>query len=218
MKKVLNSPKASGLEAVNLAVSYLKSRLALLLLALLCAAFGFISLGAYIVLAERSNLVPYLVTVDRQGVVLHQGTLNAHREVPPAAVAAVLSRFVQDVRRVSSDSQMQTAAITSAYSHIRDGSQAKVELDQYFRSSNPFERGRRERVDVIIANVIAQTGSTYQIDWVEKKSVEQVSSSRSMRALISYTLGPVDDLSADNLLLNPLGIYVEDFVVSEVII
>lgn len=206
-----------GMTAINLAWSYLRSRLLLLVLAFICAAFGFVCLGALIVQSGRSNLVPYLVTVDKQGVVLNQGTLSPHPEVPQAAVASVLCRFVQDVRMISSDAALQTEAITAAYSHILEGSQAKTELDSYYRSINPFELGQREQVNITISNVIAQTGSTYQIDWLERRVGKNNRSERSMRALISYELGPVDGLNAQGLLLNPLGIYVKDFVVSEVI-
>ncbi len=219
MKKQLkHQSAASSAGAVNLLVRYLQGRLALLLLALCAAAFGFISLGAFIVQSERSSLVPYLVTVDKQGVVLHQGKLDPHPEIPRQVIAATLCDFVQHVRAVSSDPTVQRAAITAAYAQVREGSAAQRELDSFFRTHNPFSRGEKERVQVVISNVIAQNGSTYQIDWQERSLSELAESSRAMRALISYETAGTSGISPENLLLNPLGIFVSDFVISDLLV
>ncbi len=219
MKKV-HKPEspAAGAGAVNLLLTHLKGRIALLLTAFIGAAFGFVSLGAYIVQSQRSELVPYLVTVDKQGVVLNQGPIQAQTDIPEAAVASALCSFVSNVRRVSSDDGAQRAAITAVYSHIKDGTPAQAELDRFYNQQNPFERGRKERVEAVISNVIAQAGSTYQIDWQERVTGEMSSRVTNMRALISYEVSGSRGLSPEDLLLNPLGIYVTDFVVSPLLV
>ncbi len=217
-KSLKSTAIAHGVGAVNLTCTYLKSRLALLLLALLGAAFGFISLGAFIVQSERSQLVPYLVTVDKQGVVLHQGKLDSKVEVPSAVIASALCGFITNLRQVSSDGAVQRAAITAVYSHLQEGSQAQQEIDKFYRRENPFERGQKERVAVEIANVIAQSGQTYQIDWQERVQGKLNTRQLRMRALISYEVAGAAGLNAETIILNPLGIFVSDVVISQVLI
>ncbi len=217
-KQLKQAQLMRGVGAVNLTIAYLKNRLALVLLALLGASFGFICLGAFIWQSSRSQLVPYVVSVDKQGVVLNQGPLDSDVTVPPQVVAATLCSFITNLRQVSVDAAMQRAAITAVYSHIQEGSMAQQEVDKFYQTDNPFARGEKERVTVEIANVIAHSGQSYQIDWQERVEGKLSVSERKMRALISYEVLGGQDLEAQNLILNPLGIYVSDFVISQVLV
>lgn len=209
--------KNAGLYGLNLAARYLKNRLALLLCALCCGAFGFVSLGAYIVRSQQSALVPYLVEVDSHGVVLGGQVLQAQPQIPQTIVAAVICQFVRDLRLVTPDNTLQSNAINAVYSHIRSGDAAQKQLDAFYQSSNPFEKSAGSRTEVLISSVIAQSDKTYQVDWVERTTGELDSTSKNMRALVSYSISPLRRPDAQTLLLNPAGIYIKDFTVTEII-
>ncbi len=202
---------------LNLASRFLKERLVFIIIALMGGAFGFIALGAYICLSSSVRVIPYLVTVDSHGVVLSKGEATRASSVPGAVVAAQLGDFVKNMRQISSDQALQKQAILQTYSYVKDGEKAQTQLDRYYRSLNPFEIMKKKRVEVELNNVIAQGPSTYQIDWTEFITQGSFRREQKMRALISYRIDDEVPQDAQALLLNPLSIYVVDFVLSEVI-
>ncbi len=214
-KKIVRSIR--GLEAVSLASRVLKGRALLVAFAFMGASFGFFSLSAYIRQVERTHIIPYLVTVDSHGVVLAGGTLAPSPEVPMEVIAATLAGFIKDFRQISSDQMIQKQAILKVYSHVKDGSSSQQKLDAFYKKVNPFDEGQKKRIEVQIANVIAQQGQAMQIDWNERTITGGRSVDKKQRALVSYQIENITNPDAQKLLLNPLSIYVTDFEISEVI-
>ncbi len=205
----------TGLTAQSAALRRLRSSYALLALALICAALAFIALGAYIRESGRSRVVPYLVTVDRQGVVLGKGIVSEASHLPQSVIAATLCSFIQNLRLVTPDRELQRGAVLEVYSHVQDDSKACRKLNDFYREHNPFAADTN--VSVQMNNVISQSERTLQLDWTELHSGERRSKTLHYRALISFSCsGSVPD-DPKLMLKNPLGIYIDDFVISEVL-
>ena len=62
-----------------------------------------------------------------------------------------------------------------------------------------------------------QTDETYQIDWLEKTYDKKgiLLYIKEFRALVTVFLSPIDVESVDQLIENPLGIYIRDYNISE---
>ena len=62
-----------------------------------------------------------------------------------------------------------------------------------------------------------QTDETYQIDWLEKTYDKKgiLLNVKEFRALVTVFLSHIDVESVDQLIDNPLGIYIRDYNISE---
>lgn len=217
MQKKIALKKIHGLAGISLASQVLKGRAITLAFAFMGCAFGFFCLSAYVQQVNRTHIIPYLVTVDSHGVVLSQGEVDPSFEVPQEVVAATLANFISNLRQVSSDPNAQKEAILKVYAHVKDGDEAQKRLDEHYKTHNPFEEGKKKRVEVRISNVLAQSPQALQIDWHEKTITNLQSKEKKLRAQVFFKVEKVQDLEAQKLLLNPLSIYVTDFVISEII-
>lgn len=259
----LHLTKSLGLKRSEVMLNSLRQHLSWVLLSFGSLALAFICLAALIAQSQRPALQPYVVTVDRHGVVLNRGLLPPTTEaLTPALVAAQLSDFVRHVRMVTPDKTLQRQLMTRAYALVAPGSKVFLDLDAYFNAHNPLSPRAPYAVSVDILNVIATGEHTVQIDWrevsqsafspteqrraeaaagatgnttakaqapgaahtrAEAQSVRPQSYERTMRALISFkqgnalTSGQVEGAER-LLLLNPLGLIVTEFVVSDVIV
>lgn len=227
----LSLSKTLGLKRSEVMLNGLRSHLTWVLFSFGSLALSFFCLAALIAQSSRPALQPYVVTVDRQGVVLNRGPLTpASEALTPALIAAELSDFVRNVRMVTPDKTLQRELMTKAYALVAPNSKVFFDLDAYFNAHNPLSNKAPYAVSVDILNVIATGEHTLQIDWREQShagaadstiSAPAESYERTMRALVSFeqdsalTQGTAEG-SERLLLLNPLGLIVTEFVVSDV--
>lgn len=227
----LSLSKTLGLKRSEVMLNGLRSHLTWVLFSFGSLALSFFCLAALIAQSSRPALQPYVVTVDRQGVVLNRGPLTpASEALTPALVAAELSEFVRNVRMVTPDKTLQRELMTKAYALVAPNSKVFFDLDAYFNAHNPLSNKAPYAVTVDILNVIATGEHTVQIDWREQShagaadtmvSAPEEGYERTMRALVSFeqdsalTQGTAEG-SERLLLLNPLGLIVTEFVVSDV--
>ena len=227
----LSLNKTLGLKRSEVMLNGLRAHLTWALFSFGSLALSFFCLAALIAQSGRPALQPYVVTVDRQGVVLNRGPLTpASEALSPALVAAELADFVRNVRMVTPDKTLQRELMTKAYALVAPNSKVFFDLDAYFNAHNPLSNKAPYAVSVDILNVIATGEHTLQIDWREQSHAgaadtaltrPDASYERTMRALVSYeqdsalTQGSAEG-SERLLLLNPLGLIVTEFVVSDV--
>ena len=165
-------------------------------------AFGFISRCAYINLASKTRIVPYVITVDRTGAVISRDDLKPEKTIPEAALASDLASFISDLRTVTEDSNLRARAVRRVYSRLRDGTQAMDAVEKYYLSMRSEEPGAQ--TDVCIENIIRVSDDSFQIDWSEKADGNET----LMRSHLTYAVAPSDGSSLDALRLNPLGVRV----------
>lgn len=194
----------------------LHGSMVLLIMALTSMSFSLIMLATVFYQSENARKIPYIVTLDRHGVVMGHGPVSPAAAVPETAIAATLSDFISELLLITADRELQTASIYSVYAHLPPGSQIEAQVRRFYESGNPFDLAVRGTRSVQMENVIRQSPRTWQIDFSEVSRSELATHTRRRRALVSYELGAVPD-SPEVLLRNPLGIYVSDFVISEVL-
>ena len=171
-----------------------------------------------IVLDFRSQTVPYVVALDSVG-----GTIPA---VPAQQVAvkdvrlqaASVFRWLTDVRSVVTDPVVQRKMVDEAYAMTATNSAASNVLTEWYQSASPFERLRKETVDVNVESVVEQSSKSYEVVWNETTrdlTGRQWSAPHHYRAIVGITTEPVQD--ARQALINPLGLFVVNMSWGEIV-
>ena len=228
--KTQEKPKKNGVNPwLNAKVQYRDNFQAMssskLWMQVIAVASVLLMLGAMAVAlstANRSNYIPYVVAVDDHGVAIASGLARQTNKADEKVIVATLAEFITNARSVTVDVAMLRRAIYSCYAHVIKGEIAREKLDEWFSGNsgvkNPFERASESLVQVSIQSVVAQTPSTYQIDWIEierDRQGKKLKPDLSMRALVTWQYGPQKQ-GIDEITFNPLGIYIKDFNWSEV--
>ena len=172
--------------------------------------------------ANRSSYIPYVVAVDEHGVALASGLATQVTKADEKVIVATLADFITNARTVTVDVALIRRAIFSCYAHIIKEDPAREKIDEWFSGQTgvktPFERAAESLVQVSIKSVVAQTPTTYQVDWVEierDRNGKRVKEDKKMRAIVTWGYGPQKQ-SVDEITFNPMAIYIKDFNWSEV--
>ena len=138
------------------------------------------------------------------------------------AIISTLAEFITNARSVTVDTAVIRRAIYNCYAHVMKNDEAKEKLDKWFSGNsgvkNPFERASESLVRISIQSVVAQTPNNYQINWIEgtyDRQGKKIKPDLSMRGMVTWEYGPEKE-NLDEIIFNPLGIYIKDFNWSEV--
>ena len=208
------STNAKGLENIDIAKESLKKEIMPLFTALIASAFGLISLAALIYLQiYKQQVIPYIVTVDRQGAILTSGALNAAKGIPEEIIAATSCDFVEKIRTNTLDNDLKRKNIEFIYAHTKNKSQALAFIDDFYK--NNFKKIQDIKTSVQFQNLIRISKNTFQIDWIETLYLKKGEIKKKMRGLITYELIHISHRSLSSLKVNPLGIFVSEIRISE---
>ncbi len=202
-----------GIEKVCIANKALRGNLALLLLLCFSLATSFFFMGAYVYSNSQSQLIPYIVTVDSHGIVVSSDIVDSKFQVPRQALIATLGDFVQCLRQISTDKQMQKQSIYKVYSHVKDKNLAD-KLDSIYRQDNPFELMQKGFKQITIDSIILNSNNSATVTFIEQSNFDGQESIKHMQANLIFEINQV---SKDKQIIknNPLGIYVKALVINE---
>ena len=198
--------------------SVVSSRQTWQLLGVLSLLIALAGIGGVIHIGSQSKFVPYVVEVDKLGqpvaVAPAQQAAAADQRVMRASVAS----FISDARLVTPDIALQRKAIYRLYSMLSANDAATAKTNEWMNGtdeSSPMKRATKETVSTEIISALPQTADTWQVDWTEtvrdRQGVLKAPPVR-MRALITvYTIAATPQTTVEQLLNNPLGIYVRDY-------
>lgn len=133
-------------------------------------AFGALALAAVVMgddirARSRATVTPYVVEVDRTGVVQAVGPATVDYQPSDAQIAFFLARFVQSVRALSIDPVVVRQAWLDAYDAIT--SHAKPVLDAYAQGADPFAHIGRRAITVDVTSVVRASERSFRIAWIE---------------------------------------------------
>jgi type IV secretion system protein VirB5 len=188
-------------------------RFAAMLALLVAFAEAVVILGV----ATRPKTVPYVVAVDSLGRVVASGAVERSSPVDQRMKETALSRWMQDLRGVTSDGLAQRRAIDRVYGMIGSGTVAQTLVTEFYRANQPFDRANKETVQVDVNMILPTTEQTYEIDWTEtaRDPSGGVVSVGRWKAILTIVVNPSSD---ENVLqLNPFGIYVMNVSWSKVV-
>ena len=126
-------------------------------------------------------------------------------------VRSTLAAFVTNFRSVTPDAVVQKQYIDRTYALLRTADPATEKVNNWFRSSSPFDKAKTATVAIEVNNVVPLSSQSFQIDWTEyerdRKGKEVAT--RRFRGIANVVLIPPQDESV--IRLNPIGLYLKDF-------
>jgi type IV secretion system protein VirB5 len=165
-------------------------------------------------LAAQPKLVPHIVTVDKLGQPTYLGPLEraSLRDFKPSTPSLHyhLRRFITDTREISSDAAILKRNWIDAYKLVTPS--GANQLNAFVHDNNPFEQMKAQIRITLQTNVIVQiTQDTWQVDWTETTWDDHgyPTATAVWRGTFHIVLRVPE--SADELALNPLGLYIDEF-------
>lgn len=191
------------------------SRLGWMVVGLFSLCIALASVAGVIWIGSQSKFIPYIVKVDKAGTAIGAGVADEAPAATARVKQALVAGFIEQSRLVSVDWTLQRKALDCVTALIRQGDPSGQKLSEFWNSpgGNPFERAKKEIVDISITSVIQASQATWEVEWIETKRgrdgglIERV----PMRALVTLAEDPSQIESQAQMLRNPLGIFVQDF-------
>ena len=193
---IFNSKNAYNARISELFSKYRFLQLISIISLLICV----ISIAGVIHIGSQSKFVPYIVEVNKLG-------------------ETVVVAFIKTLRTVSVDPALQRNFIFETYHSLQRGDPAINKANVFYKdkATNPFELGKKINREVEIVSLLEMTPNTYQLDWKEKTYDKSgvLLYIKGYRALVTVYLIPTAVESIEDLIKNPLGIYIKDYSISE---
>lgn len=189
------------------------------LLAILSLLICLVAISGIIYIGSQSKFIPYIVEVNKLGETIVVGRTQTGTIKDPRIIRAKVANFIDTLRLVSIDPALQRNYIYKTYESLRRGDPAFEKANNFYQDekTNPFKLGKNISRNIEIKSLNRQTDETYQIDWIEKTYDKKgiLLYIKEYRALVTVFLSPVNVESVNQLLQNPLGIYIKDYNISE---
>lgn len=185
------------------------------LLIALAAVGGVISIGS------QSKFIPLVFQQDASGNTLSVTRADTRFDARLEDYRTTAARFIEELRLVSADVELQKKAIFQVYSHLNNNDAALTKVQEFYsgkQNLNPFERAAHEIVSIEIRSVLQETDESWQVVWIETvrgRDGELKEKPFTMKAIVTlYQNHDIKGASNQVLLKNPHSLYVRDFNLS----
>ncbi|MEF1245577.1 type IV secretion system protein, partial [Vibrio campbellii] len=160
----------------------------------------------------QSKIEPYVIGVKNGEEVVGVASVQ---KLPTSQLEALkvndLERFVEDIRSVYLDVEVEDKAVRRAYARLVPNSPAQTQISQAFKEENPFERAARELVKVDIKSTLPLSDNTWQMEWVETITDRQGNVLDTPRFKATITTQTVQPKNKAEMNQNPLGLWIATF-------
>lgn len=191
--------------------SYIAQAYAWRLTAIIALIIAALATGGMVMIASKSQVVPYVIKVDKLGTAVAVERADRAEEPDEAVIVAQLARWVSAVRSVYVDASAQRTLVREGYAMINRNGGAFGALNDYMRINNPFERARTETVAVEVESVLPISDDSWRLEWredVRGRDGAQISSNQ-YQATVNISFNPPGDEAT--LRINPSGLYINAF-------
>lgn len=204
----------------------LRQRQYWVLAALASLAINGILTLAFIGLASRARITPYIVEVNRHGTPVAFGPAERIKTVDDRIVMGEISRFIVRLRTVSSDPGILEALFSEAYAYLAEREPAaKLYLDAYFLKNDPRVLARSYLRSVDVESVFRMPESlqgkrgrsTWRVRWSERYLPVGIGGSpheEEWEGFVTVKIDPPED--EERLYRNPVGIYITQITWAQV--
>lgn len=162
-------------------------------------------------MGTQNKLIPYIIEVDKLGNIQKVGMVQNTNLKNPNVVKSSLNTFVYSWRTVWGEPEIQKKFILDAYNYVKPQSPAFMQINDFYKNNNPFERGTKERVHVKIKSIVSQNINTWQVEWEEETKTPNQEKLSSVTWKGLFTIEQIEPTTEEEIRKNPLGIFVVDF-------
>lgn len=161
--------------------------------------------------ATTSSIDTYVVEVDKLGRAVVVGRPGNAKDLSEAELSAAFKEFVENARSVYSDRHAQTKAITKAYAFVNANGAAFKVLSEFHGKGDPYQRAETETVEIEVNSAILVSGRTWKVEWMERVRGRDGNEKSYLPYEMTVTFTHTLPREVKDLLVNPRGIYIEDF-------
>jgi type IV secretion system protein VirB5 len=158
--------------------------------------------------------VPYVIERDRLGDEVTVGLANRAMPIDPRTIQAEVSRWVHDVRTVSTDMQDERSFIYEAFDHTDKNGPATNELSQWFKDNVPWVRAKENIVTVEILSALPMDQNvwhTWRVDWRENTLTRSGVLQQSHVWEVILTVSVIPPRTETEVRKNHAGVFIENF-------
>jgi len=180
--------------------------------ALIALLIAMISIGGLVTLGASTKVVPYVAVIDELGNPLATGMAKVSGTTDPRVVRAVVGDFFRNFRSVTTDGYAQKERIRRTYAMLSSQDPSYRVLNEHYSSPqwDPFERAKKVTVSVDLSLILPLSKNTYRVEWTELERDRSGQVMNSDRYQANLTLKQNEELSGQEMLENPLGLYVTE--------
>jgi type IV secretory pathway TrbF-like protein len=160
--------------------------------------------------ATTTQFAPYIISVGKDGAPVSAQIAEQGSPVTEKIIHAQLAHWTSDARSVVADGVLQRARIAGVYDLLAGGSPARATVDAYYQSpdTSPVQRAAKESDYVNVDQVLPLGNQTYVVQWTETKRGLDGKVTATQHWESSVTVAFSTPTSTDQLLRNPLGMYI----------
>ena len=183
-----------------------------LVMLICCAACVF----AVINTASKVTVVPYIVQVDQHGYQIAVEPVKP-ANVDSRLIISAVARYVWSIKTVFNDAEAQLYLMNFVYNSTPATTAAEIKYQDYYRKNNPMDAmATRTSVHTIVNSVLPLSERTWQAEWTEDAFQDgRKIWTKHYRGIFETAVSAPKTM--DEILVNPLGIYIIDFNFSEIL-
>lgn len=163
--------------------------------------------------STKQSVIPYLVEVEAKGEVRLVGAVTEQEwSIGESSKRVELSRFIRNLRSVSSDGRILQERFAYARDHATPA--GNLQIDRFVTEDDPFKRFGSEvrTVHVVSQTELPGSKNAYRVEWRE----EVFGAKGGAKAGVEHYVGefhlaiipPTDEAMLEQ---NPLGVFVSFF-------
>lgn len=189
--------------------SYIKQAHTWKIISIFLMFITLLAVGGFIYTSSQNRFIPYIVQINKLGKPISTFRAKVSIIKDPKIIKFSLSEFIVNYRTVYNDKDVQVQMIKKAYNYLSANSPAYNMLTQYFVDNPPFHQ--KKRVVVKIISVIQLSKNNWQIDWEEKtfNKKGELTQTENYKGITKFAIVP--PTSEENILKNPIGLYITEF-------
>lgn len=160
--------------------------------------------------SSKSTVTPYVVQVDKNGVAQAIGpAAQANYKPNDAEIKYFLGQFVEKSRGIPLDPVVAKKNWMQIYAYL--GQAATIKMNNYMQTAAPADKVGKNTVQTSINVIVQESDNTYQIRWKEEvySDAGQPLDTYNMTGLFTIEFHP--PTKEEDLMKNPLGLYIKDF-------
>lgn len=173
------------------------------------ASMGLSAVLAYnlVDLAKASKVKPYVVEVDKLGQAVAVKPAEEASTPDQRIIRFQLANFITNARSITPDRVVQKRWLDGVYA-VSSPSAATF-LNEYYKSHDPFEKGRTSLVSVEINTALPLSNNSWQIQWTETSRGLNglVEGTTRWQAILNINVFP--PTTPQQIVANPTGIVID---------
>lgn len=182
------------------------------LVALVALLISLVSIGGLVTLGASTKVVPYVAVIDELGNPLATGMAQTSATNDPRVIRAVVGDFIKNFRSVTTDGYAQKELIRRTYSMLSAQDPSYRVMNEHFSSEqwDPFERATKITVSVEMSLILPLSNNSYRVEWneIDRDRTGQIMNTHGYQA--NLTVKQSEELSGQEMLENPLGLYITE--------